>query len=92
MTIAPGVGVWGVCQRQVKLKDPKPLSCAGGVVRNGNCVCPAGFKTVKATPTAFRCVLMAPAVLSLPKGGKVLSLPKGKQRASSQKPPVLRLH
>jgi hypothetical protein len=70
---------------------PKPLICAGGVVRSGNCVCPAGFKTVKAAPNAFRCVLKAPTVLSLPKAGKVLSLPKAKQRASSQKLPVLRL-
>jgi hypothetical protein len=37
------------------------------------------------------CVQSAPEVLSLPKAGKVLSLPKAKQRASSQKLPVLRL-
>jgi len=71
---------------------PKPLSCAGGVVRNAACMCPARFKAVKAAPNAFRCVqIAAPAVLSLPKAGKVLSPPKVKQRASSQKLKVLRL-
>jgi hypothetical protein len=70
---------------------PLPLGCAGGAVRDAKCVCPAGLKTVKAAPNAFRCVQSAPEVLSLPKAGKVLSLPKAKQRASSQKLPVLRL-
>jgi hypothetical protein len=70
---------------------PKPLSCAGGVVRNATCVCPARFKLVKAAPNAFRCVQSAPAVLNLPTAGKVSSPPKAKQRASSQKLPVLRL-
>jgi hypothetical protein len=49
---------------------PKPLSCAGGVVKNTKCVCPTGLKAVKAAPNAFRCVQTAPSVLNLPKAAK----------------------
>ena len=39
---------------------PKGPSCAGGTVRSGRCVCPAGLKLVGAGHNAFRCVQAAP--------------------------------
>lgn len=56
---------------------PKPLTCCGGTVRGGKCVCPSGFQTVKQTATSFRCVKPKPSVLTLPPKPKpsVLTLP-----------------
>jgi hypothetical protein len=57
---------------------PKPLTCSGGRVRNGKCVCPSGFQTVKQSATDFRCVKPKPPALTLPSKPKasVLTLPQ----------------
>jgi hypothetical protein len=65
---------------------PKPLTCSGGTVRSGKCVCPSGFQTVKQTATSFRCVKPKPLVLTAPPKPKpsVLTAPPKRTKQKAQ--------
>ena len=49
-------------------KKKTSLACAGGKVKAGKCLCPAGEKAVKAGANAFRCVAKPAGTVVVPKG------------------------
>ena len=48
---------------------PPPLTCIGGDVYQGKCVCPKGYELEKTGPNAYRCVKLPPEIIC--KGGRV---------------------